>query len=50
MSANTIPVTDKSFATDVVEASKNGPGTGGLLGGMVRSLQDDRTGTERVGG
>jgi len=25
MSANTIPVTDKSFATDVVEASKNGP-------------------------
>ncbi len=25
MSANTIPVTDKSFATDVVEASKTGP-------------------------
>src|ERR1700704_7100113 len=25
MSANTVPVTDKSFATDVVEASKTGP-------------------------
>jgi len=25
MSANTKPVTDKSFATDVIEASKSGP-------------------------
>ena len=25
MSENTVPVTDKSFATDVVEASKTGP-------------------------
>ena len=42
MSANTKPVTDQSFAADVLKAE--GPGAGGFLGGVVRPLQDDRPG------
>ena len=42
MSANTKPVTDESFDTDVLKAKR--PGAGRFLGGVVRPLQDDRPG------
>ncbi len=42
MSENTKPVTDASFATDVLKA--DGAGAGGFLGGMVRPVPRDRPG------
>ena len=35
-----IDVTIANFETDVIEASKTTPVLGGLLGAVVRSLQD----------